>query len=71
MIRGVLTLFVKLGFQMVFWVLIFSLQWKGSSLFYHARSLIMQNEIIKSADEYLGNLWYKVDKEYLGIKYEK
>jgi hypothetical protein len=67
MIRGVLTLFIKLGFQMVFWVLVFSVKWQGQPLFYHARTLVMKNEIVKSADEYLSNLWYKVDKDSLRI----
>jgi hypothetical protein len=63
MLKSSISLLLKLCFQMVFWVLVFSIEWQGKILFSHARELVLHNKFAKSADEYFSNLWYKVEEK--------
>jgi|MDTA01.1.fsa_nt_gb hypothetical protein len=60
MIKDLVVWSVKLGFQMLFWLYIFSFEVGGQTLFYKARSLASESTIIAVIDEEVSDLWYKV-----------
>lgn len=52
----------KLVLHSIMWVFILSIQWDGKSLFYYANDVLVQNELVQTADEQLAELWSKVSR---------
>ncbi len=50
----------KILLHCVMWVFVLSVQWDGKSLFYHANDILVQNQLVQTADEELARLWTKL-----------
>lgn len=50
----------KVMFYAVLWVFIFSIKWEGRPLFAYANEILVQNSLVRSADQQLSDFWYRL-----------
>ena len=60
MIKDLMVWSVKMSFQMLLWLYIFSFEVGGQTLFYKARTTVFESSIVIVLEEEANNLWYKV-----------
>ena len=46
----------------VIWVFVLSIQWGGRPLFAYANETLVQNPLVRAADEELADLWQRLGK---------
>lgn len=49
----------KFFLHSILWVFILSIQWNGKSLFYYANETLVQNDLVRTVDHELAQLWTK------------
>lgn len=52
----------KILLQAVLWVFIFSIRLDGRPIFAYASEILVQNALVRAADEELADLWYRVSR---------
>jgi hypothetical protein len=52
----------KILLHCIMWVFVLSVQWDGKSLFYYANETLVQNQLVQTVDEELGQLWSKLSR---------
>ena len=53
---------LKVVFQAILWVFILSIRVEGRPVFNYANEVFVQNALVKTVDEELGDLWYRLSK---------
>ena len=51
MIKDIVSLFIKLSIQFVFWVFVLSVSWDGEPLFNKAHKILVKNELVETISE--------------------
>tara|TARA_B100002051_G_C16405602_1_gene472075 strand:- start:300 stop:563 length:264 start_codon:yes stop_codon:yes gene_type:complete len=75
MLRDLISWIIRLGFQLVFWVLILSIRIDGRTIYDRTYDILVDNELFNSVDEKVQDLWYtlseSVKKSFLQFYEEK
>ena len=57
--KEMLKKFLHWALVATFWVFVLSIHWNNKPIFYHANEILVQNRIVATIDEQMGELWYK------------
>ena len=75
MLRDLISWVIRLGFQLIFWVLILSIRIDGRTIYDRTYDILVDNELFNSVDEKIQDLWYtasdSVKKSFLHFYEEK
>ena len=75
MLRDLISWIIRLGFQLVFWVLVLSIRIEGRTIYDRTYDVLVDNELFNSVDEKVQDLWYtlsdSVKKSFLQFYEEK
>ncbi len=53
---------LKFTFQAILWVFLLSIRVEGRPLFTYANEVFVQNTVVETVDEELGDLWQRLSK---------
>lgn len=53
---------LKFSLQAILWVFLLSIQVQGRPVFNHANEIFVQNTVVQTVDEELGDLWHRLTK---------